>query len=159
MFTEPVKLSVDYPEEYYSDELEEIRVGYKNVAKLLLRDLSIILSNPDVINFHRDCKRLEVNKIVTRHVEDTFNTIEDIIGASKLSYMESLDSGVGCEYEIYNLIYDDVRTRDHLESVGVHYLQANVHVALGNRHVMEAVLGGATITVTQTRDYLEVSFG
>lgn len=158
MFSEPVTLTVDYPESYYTDLPEPVRLGYKHLANLLLRDIGVLLNNQDVINAARKRNILEINKIVERHVELTFNTIEDILRDRISTLQEAIHSGVIEEFQIHRVIKDDVRRRESFEREATSFLQSLTLIALDNPRIMNTVGGHSTAIVRQKYDYLEVKF-
>lgn len=158
MFSEPITLIVDYPDSYYSDLPEPIRVGYKNLAKLLLRDIGMLLNNPAISRAAMNGKSLEINKIVERHVQASFDTMEDIISNNILSKGDAIRQGVDEEYSVYRLIEKDAVLRDTMEREGCCFLQSLVNIALNDRRVMDTVDGNTTATVEQVNDYMRVNF-
>lgn len=158
MFSEPVTLTVDYPESYYTDLPEPVRLGYKHLANLLLRDIGVLLNNQDVINAARKRNILEINKIVERHVELTFNTIEDILRDRISTLQEAIRGGVIEEFQIHRVIKDDVRRRESFEREATSFLQSLTLIALDNPRIMNTVGGHSTAIVRQKYDYLEVKF-
>lgn len=158
MFSEPVTLTVDYPESYYTDLPEPVRLGYKHLANLLLRDIGVLLNNQDIINAARKRNILEINKIVERHVELTFNTIEDILRDRISTLQEAIHSGVIEEFQIHRVIKDDVRRRESFEREATSFLQSLTLIALDNPRIMNTVGGHSTAIVRQKYDYLEVKF-
>lgn len=158
MFSEPVTLTVDYPESYYTDLPEPVRLGYKHLANLLLRDIGVLLNNQDIINAARKRNILEINKIVERHVELTFNTIEDILRDRISTLQEAIHGGVIEEFQIHRVIKDDVRRRESFEREATSFLQSLTLIALDNPRIMNTVGGHSTAIVRQKYDYLEVKF-
>lgn len=158
MFSEPITLIVDYPDSYYSDLPEPIRVGYKNLAKLLLRDIGMLLNNPAIAIAFMNGKHLEINKLVERHVEASFDTMEDIVLDTVLSKGDAIRKGVDEEYSVYRLIEKDAVLRETMEREGCCFLQSLVNIALNNQRVMDTVDGNSTTTVEQVNDYMRVNF-
>ena len=158
MFSEPVTLTVDYPESYYTDLPEPIRLAYKHLANLLLRDIGVLLNNQDIINAARNRNTFEINKIVERHVELTFNTMDDILRDSVSTMQDAIRGGVVEEFMIHRVIVDDARHRETFEREATSYLQALTLIALNNPRVMDTVGGHSTAIVRQVYDYLQVKF-
>lgn len=158
MFPEPITLIIDYPDSYYSDLPEPIRVGYKNLAKLLLRDIGMLLNNPTIARAFADDKKLEIDKIVERHVATSFDVMEDIISGNILSKGDAIRQGVDEEYSVYRLIEKDAVLRDSMEREACCFLQSLVSISLNNRRVMDTVDGNTTTTVEQVNDYMRVNF-
>ena len=158
MFSEPITLIIDYPDSYYSDLPEPIRVGYKNLAKLLLRDIGMLLNNPAIARAAMDDKKLEIDKIVERHVAASFDTMEDMVSNNVLSKGDAIRQGVDEEYSVYRLIEKDAVLRDSMEREACCFLQSLVNIALNNQRVMDTVGGNTTTTVEQVNDYLRVNF-
>lgn len=159
MFSEPLTLTIDYPDSYYTNLPEPIRLGYKQLATLLLRDIGILLNSQEIIKAHQQRQPFEIKKRVAKHVETSFDTIEDILGGNISSQADAIRAGVVEEYSVHRLIKDDATIRDNMEREAIAFMQSLVFLSLNNHRIMRVVRDNTHIAVRQKYDYLTLTFG
>lgn len=159
MFLEPLTVTIDYPDSYYTDLPEPIRIGYKHLTTLLLRDISMLLTNPAITKAHQHNLPCEIKKQVAKHVETSFDVIEDILGGNIFSKADAIRAGVVEEYSIHRLVCDDATIRDNMEREASAFVQSIVFVSLNDPRIMKAVSDNTHTVVKQQYDYITLSFG
>lgn len=158
MIAEPVSMTVDYPEGYYTNLPEPIRVAYKHLGKLLLMDSGLIMNNPEIHRHHLRGNVTGINKIIDKHVETFLDTIEHIVEDSVVSYREATRRGIVAEYEIHKVLNGNVPLRETFERDGCCFIQSVIHTMLCDSRISNLVEAYTTVTVTQVYNYLRVDF-
>lgn len=158
MLETPITVTVDYPDSYYSDLPEDIRLAYKHMGKLLLMESMTIMNNPEVRKSSLEGDLMTVDKIVDKHVEVFLDSIEDLVSDISDNRLLAIDRGVVLEYEIYNIIKNDVTLREDFEYEGSCYLRVFIHLLLNDPSAVNNITNDSWVLVQQVYDYLKVSF-
>ena len=158
MIAEPVSLIVDYPDGYYTNLPEHVRVAYKHIGKLLLMDTGLLMNNPEIHRYHMAGNTAAINKIIDKHVEILLDTIEDIVVANVVSYRDATSRGIVTEYEIHKVLKDNIPLRETLERDACCFIQSVIHTILCDSRISNLAEDYSSVVVTQVYDHMRVQF-